>query len=318
MAVSLTLLQIANRVVDELGLPELQSVVGNNNSTARQILSLANRAGDELYQSQQWTALQNLFVLNVLAPTYSGNAVTIAGQTTAVLTTNAGIVANYFAITGIEIPTAARITAVNVDGVTVTMDEPSTFTGTSPVIITRDTFALPNDFKWYLNRTMWDRTNHWELIGPVSPQVDEWQRSGIVTVGPRKRWRQVGLPNTCWRIWPPPTAGTDYPSTLVFEYVSDYWVLGADGVTPQPSFTTDNDTPIVDANAIVLSIKWRLWQIKGFEYGDLQSESNDYVSRLAARDGGSPDLTLGRRQNVDDYLISPWNAPDGNFPGSGN
>lgn len=318
MAVTLTLLQIANRVVNELGLPELQSVVGNNNSTARQILSLANRSGDELYQSQQWTALQNLYVINIVEPTYQGNAVTVAGSTSVLLTTNAGIIANYFAITGVEIPTAARVTAVNVDGVTITMDEPSTYTGTSPVIVTRDTFALPNDFKWYLNRTMWDRTNHWELIGPVSPQVDEWERSGIVTVGPRKRWRQVGLPNTCWRIWPPPTASTDWPSTLVFEYMSDYWVLGADGVTPQPAFTTDADTPIVDSNAIVLSVKWRLWQIKGFEYGAMQAEANDYIARLSARDGGSPDLTLGRRQNIDDYLISPWNAPDGNWPGSGN
>lgn len=315
MTTTLTLLQICSRVVDELGLPPISSVVGSNNATTRQILSLANRAGDELYQSQQWTMLQNLTVINITTPTYIGNAVTVAGSVNAILTTNAGIIPNYFAITGIQIPTAARVIAVNVDGVTITMDEPSTYTGSSPVIVTRDTFNIAPDFKWYLNRTMWDRTNHWELIGPISPQVDEWQRSGIVTVGPRKRWRQVGLPNTCWRIWPPPTATTDYPATLVFEYVSDYWVLDNAG-TPKAMFTADDDTPVVDAQAIVLAVKWRLWQMKGFEYGALQQEANDYVNRLAARDGGSPDLTLGRRQNIDDYLISPWNAPDGNWPGS--
>ncbi len=315
MPAALTLLQIAQRVVGELGLPALSSVVGNLNATATQILALANRSGDEIYQSHQWTASQVLNVLNIETPTYIGNAVFVAGDTDFTVTTNAGIVANYFAVTGVEVPTAARITAVNGDGVTLTMDEPSAFDGSTPVVIARDTFDLPADFKWYLNRTMWDRTNHWELIGPISPQVDEWQRSGIVTQGPRKRWRQVGLPNTCWRIWPPPTATTDYPDTMVFEYNSAYWVLDSLGVR-KAYFTADTDTPAIDSNALVLAVKWRLWQIKGFEYGAMQAESNDYVSRLSARDGGSPDLTLGRQRNIDDYLLSPWNAPDGNWPAS--
>lgn len=317
MPAALTLLQIAQAVVDELGLPSLGSVINNANATARQVLALCNRAGQELHQAHQWTPLQNLCVINITTPTYIGNAVSVAGSTNITVTTTAGIVANYFAVTGVEIPTAARVTAVNVDGVTLTMDEPSAYTGTSAVVIARDTFALPDDFKWFLNRTMWDRTNHWELLGPMSPQADEWQRSGIVTVGPRKRWRQVGLPNTCWRIWPPPTATTDYPSTLVFEYVSDYWVNSTLGV-PQAQFTADTDTPIVDSQALILDVKWRLWQIKGQPgWGAYQAEALDYISRLAARDGGSPDLSMGRNIYPDDYLLTPWNAPDGNW-GGGN
>lgn len=312
MAATKTLLQIGQAVTNELGLPQLASIVGNPNATARQILALANRTGDELYQTHQWTALQNYTITNIETPTYIGNATTVSGSTTVVVTTTAGITANYFAITGIEIPTAARIITVT-DAVTLEMDEPAQFTGVSPVVIAQDTFDIPADFGWFLNRTMWDRTNHWELIGPVSPQVDEWERSGIVSVGPRKRWRQVGLPVTCWRIWPPPTASTDYPSTLVFEYVSDYWVKSTLGVL-QAQFSADTDTPVVDPQGIILGVKWRLWQAKGFDYGAYQTESNDYVSRLGARDGGSPDLSLGRRRARDDYLITPYNAPDGNWP----
>lgn len=311
----LTLAQIAGKVADELGLPTIASVVNNTNTTTRQVLALCNRSGDELYQNHQWTPLQNYSVINITTPTYSGNATSVAGSTSLVLTSNTGIIANYFAVTGIQIPTAARVTAVNVDGVTITMDEPSTYTGVSPVIITRDTFALPADFQWFLNRTMWDRTNHWELIGPMSPQADEYQRSGIVAQGPRRRWRQVGLPNTCWRIWPPPTATNDYPVTLVFEYVSNYWVLAADGVTPKASFTSDDDTSIVNSQAIVLSVKWRLWQAKGFEYGSMQAESNDYNARLASRDGGAPDLSMGR-PSTDDFLLDGRNIPDGSWPGN--
>lgn len=316
MPVALTLLEIANQVTGELGLPQLGSVVGNSNAIARQVLALANRSGDELYQAHQWTMLQNLKVINITTPITTTGDLTAGSGIISNIPDTTGIVANYYAATGIEIPTAARVIEV-IDINTVRMDEPAPITQVaSPIIFARDTFEIPEDFKWYLNRTMWDRTNHWELIGPVSPQVDEWQKSGIVTTGPRRRWRQIGLPNTCWRIWPPPTATTDYPATLVFEYVSDYWVLGMDGVTPQVRFTTDLDKPIVDSQAIVLAVKWRLWQIRGFEYGAMQQESNDYVSRLSARDGGSPDLTMGRLMTPGDYLLSPWQAPDGNWPSS--
>jgi len=313
VAVAKTLLEICNAVTGELGLEQLASVVGNTDPLARQLLALANRVGDDLYQTQQWTALQNYTITSIGTPTYIGDAVSVSGSFDLVLTTNAGITANLFAVTGEEIPTAARVTAVNGDGITITMDMPSQFTGTSSVVVVQDTFDIPADFGWFLNRTMWDRTNHWELIGPVSPQVDEWQRSGIVSVGPRKRWRQVGLPDRCWRIWPPPSATTDYPSELVFEYVSDYWVKAAGG-TLKGSFTVDTDTPVVDPQAVMLGIKWRLWQIKGMQYSAMQQEYLDYVSRTGARDGGSPDLVLGRRRLRDDYLITPYNIPDGGWP----
>ncbi len=312
MAVNKTLLEIANSVTGELGLPQLASVVGNTDLTARQILALANRVGDDLYQTQQWTALQNYTITSIGTPTYIGNATSVSGSTTLTISTTAGITANYFAVTGTEIPTAARVASVT-DGTHLVMDMPSQYTGVSSVVIVQDTFNIPADFGWFLNRTMWDRTNHWELIGPISPQVDEWQRSGIVSTGPRKRWRQVGIPDQCWRIWPPPSATTDYPSELVFEYVSDYWVKSAAGVL-KGSFTADDDHPIVDPQATILGVKWRLWQIKGFSYSAMQQEYLDYVSRTGARDGGSPDLTLGRRRLRDDYLITPYNVPDGNYP----
>lgn len=313
MAVTYSLLTIVNQVTAELGLPQLTSIVGNSDLTARQILALANRSGDNLYQEHQWTPLQNYSIISIGTPTYIGDAVTVAGSADMVLTTNAGIVANYYAVTGVEVPTSARVIAVNVDGITITMDEPSQYTGTSPVVVVKDTFNIPADFKWFLNRTMWDRTNHWELIGPISPEVDEWQRSGIVSQGPRIRWRQVGLPDQCWRLWPPPSATNSYPLDLVFEYVSDYWCQSSLGVA-QPYFQADTDKPIVDGQAIVLEVKWRLWQARGFSYAAFQQEALNYISRLAAKDGGSPDLYLGRRRGWDDFLISPWSVADGGWP----
>jgi len=48
----------------------------------------------------------------------------------------------------------------------------------------------------------------------------------------------------------------------------------------------------------------------------MQTEYLDYVAQLKARDGGAPTLTASRR--FEPYLLSPWQTPDGNWPGPGN
>ncbi len=309
-----TALEIAQAVVDELGLPGITFVTDNTNTTVRQIMSLMNRAGDELFQAYQWTQSQNLAVVNIETPVITTGD-TVAGSTTiSNIPDTSGIVASYFAVVGNGIITSARVVTV-VDATTVVIDEPATMTQVGvDLIFARDTYAVPTDFSWFLNRTMWDRTNQWELIGPISPQVDEWQRSGVVTTGPRRRWRQVGLGPTMWRLWPPPTASGSYPATLVFEYESKNWAVDVAGLRIN-KLTVDTDTPIIDAQAIILSAKWRLWQAKGFQWASMQAEYNDYVSRLAARDGGAADLTLSKPQYMS-YLLTPNNIPDGYWPGT--
>lgn len=311
-----TALQIAQAVVNELGLPAITFITNNANTTVRQVVSLMNRAGDELYQAHQWTQSQNLAVINIGEPVITTGDTTAGSDLITNIPSTAGIVADYFAITGDYLVTSTRVVEV-VDANTLRIDQPATatFIG-SDLVIARDTYARPDDFAWFLDRTMWDRTNRWELIGPVSPQVDEYNRSGVVTTGPRRRWRQVGLPETCWRLWPPPTAPGSYPATLVFEYVWNTWAKTAAGA-PIQNLSSDNDEPIIDAQAIILSTKWRLWQAKGFEYGAMQAEYLDYVNRLIARDGGAADLSLAKPYQSP-VLITPASVPDGFWPGPGN
>ncbi len=188
----------------------------------------------------------------------------------------------------------------------------ATATGTAQeMTFARDTYELPSDFDHYIPHTWWDRTNHWMLVGPQSPQFDQWQRSGIVTTGPRRRWRQIGRRPTVWRIWPPPTSQS-VPGALVFEFVSDGWVEHDDG-TFGKRFTADTDLSLLDDDALILGVKWRFWQIKGFEFGSMQAEYIDYVNRLKARDGGMADLSMTRRRFQ--YLITSANVQDGSFPG---
>jgi hypothetical protein len=314
VAASKTALQIAQAVVGELGLPRIVSIFINPGTTERQIAALMNAEGDELFQSAQWTASQTLAVINIANPIITTGDVVAGSAAIINIPSTAGLTANLFAVTGNGLITSARVLSVD-SPTSITMDEPATASGTGVALVfAKDTYAIPADFGWFLNRTMWDRTNQWELIGPISPQTDEWQRSGVVTTGPRRRWRQVGLPPNCWRLWPPPTASGSAPATLIFEYESNGWALSAAGVR-QTQFLTDADTTVIDPVAIIKGVKWRLWQAKGFQYGALQAEYNDYVARLSARDGGAPDLTMARRRSGDNYLLTPDSVPDGFWPG---
>lgn len=310
MSNDLTLLQIVQTACNELGLTAPTTVVGSTNLQILQLLALVNRDGIDLYQSRDWTCLQGEHIINVETPTTLVGTVT-EGSTTCTVTSTVGLSTAY-AVDGDGQPQAQRISAV-VNGTTLTLEMESTASavGTS-LIFARDTYTLPSDFDHYISHTWWDRTNHWMLIGPQSPQFDQWQRSGIVTTGPRLRWRQIGHRPTVWRIWPPPTSQS-VPDALVFEYVNDGWVAAADG-TYKKRFTADTDTTILDDDALILGCKWRMWQIKGFSYGAMQQEYIDYVTRLKSRDGGIPDLDMTRRKLP--YLITSANIQDGFFPGN--
>lgn len=310
MSNDLTLLQLVQTAARELGLTAPSVVASSTDLQTIQLLALMNRDGIDLYQSRDWTTLQGEHIVNIETPTTLVGTVTEGSQTCTV-TSTAGLSTAY-AVDGTGQPAAQRIEEV-VDGTTLTLEMESTASAVgTDLIFARDTYTIPSDFDHFIPHTWWDRTNHWMLMGPQSPQFDQWQRSGIVTTGPRLRWRQIGHRPTVFRLWPPPTSQS-VPDALVFEYVNDGWVAAADG-TFKKRFTADDDTSLLDDDALILGCKWRMWQIKGFSYGAMQQEYIDYVNRLKARDGGMPDLDMTRRKFP--YLITSANVQDGFFPGS--
>lgn len=316
----LTLLQIVQKTQAELGIPQASTVIGNTDPTTVQMLALANRCLDELRRCNPtgWTALQFEYDLVVPVPiNTTGDLVTPYTAVIGNIPSTAGVLANYFSISGNSIAQAARVELVNdINTVTMTMEATNTepIAG-APITFAQDTFPEPDGFDWFQNRTMWDRTNRWELIGPDSPQIDQWHRSGIVTTGPRRHFRQIGPFANNFRIWPPPTELTS-PLQLVFEYLSinAIMALGNRAGPYQQYFTNDTDQSLLDDQAIIMGIKWMFWEIKGFgSYVTLQNRWVDYVDRLIARDGAAPTLQLAKR--VSPVFISPANVQDGFFPG---
>jgi hypothetical protein len=313
---SLTLLQIVNAAQAELGLPQSATVVGNSDATTQQMLALANRALDELRRRNRWTAMQFEFNLVVTVPIITtGNIAVATPNVITGIPSTAGIAANFWAVAGNAIPAAARVQSVD-SATQVTMDMQagitSNLTGAS-LTFAQDTYALPAGMDFFNNRTMWDRTNRWELLGPDSPQMDQWHRSGIVATGPRRHFRIIGPFADQFRIWPAPNEITS-PLQLVFEYLSNAAVAvhGSSTAFAQ-RFANDDDTPVLDDQAVTLGIEWMFWQRKGFGYAEMKNDWIDYVDRLAARDGAAATLSLVKRQHP--IFISPANVQDGFFPG---
>ncbi len=314
MGTPLTLLEMVQAACQELGLNAPERVVGSTDLQIIQLLALMNRDGNELYRSHDWTALSGEHIVNLETPINVTGDVAEGSTLITNVSSTAGITANAYSVSGNGMPTAQRVTEI-VDStpaagiIRVEMESVATEVGAA-LIFARDTYTIPSDFDRYISHTWWDRTNHWMLIGPQSPQFDQWQRSGIVTTGPRIRWRQIGVRPTVFRLWPPPTSAS-VPDALVFEYINDGWVLHVDG-TYGNKFTADTDVPLLNDQMFILGAKWRFWQIKGFAYAAMQQESLDFVNREKARDGGMPDLSMTRRKFP--YLISSANVQDGNFP----
>lgn len=116
---------------------------------------------------------------------------------------------------------------------------------TFTLVASQDTYALPPDYATSVLDTQWDRTNHWPLIGPITPQEWQYRKSGISTVTPRRRYRFNGWDGFYQFFIHPEPDSSDAGATMAFEYMStDWlrprtpWVSGGTGVPAASSVDT--------------------------------------------------------------------------------
>lgn len=301
-----TWLQIVQAVTTEMGLGTSPgTVAAAQDDQTRQIGALVNRCGDMLLRQREWIALQAEWTIAVAPPVILAGTLTAGSAVVTGLSSTAGLVAGRFAVSGQYVTQAARVQSV--DGpAQITMTEPATAAGAVPLTFAQDVYEAPADMLASINRTHWDRSRRWELVGPMSPQEDQWVRSGIVATGPRRRYRFVGRGDASFRIWPPPTA-LDAPAALAFEYISAHWAQTAGGV-PKARLDADTDTCVFPDDIMVMGAKWLWLQSKGMEYAAMRDDWLRAVEHADATDGGSPTLDLaGSNWPI---LIGPGNVPD--------
>jgi hypothetical protein len=299
-----TMIQLIQQCTNELGIPTPSTVAGNASQETVQLLALMNAAGYELLRRADWRELTRQHTFYTEATTATGNWVNGVAAITGLAST-AGLDTTY-QVQGVGIPNATYVTSVGPTSVALNYQVTETQVG-GQVIFQKVKYSLPIDYYSTVNRTHWDKSKRWEMLGPESPQQWEWLLSGYISTGPRIRWRLLGQ---YFQIWPGMNAG----ELLGFEYRSKGWAYGANGLV-QNSMTADNDTCIYPDRVMVLMTKLKYFEAKGFDTTALYRDFLMELEAAVAQDTAAANLSFAPRPGT--VLIGYDNIPDSGY-GTGN
>ena len=295
---SYNLLQMVQQVTAELNLAVPTYVIGNPSQDVQQILALMNRAGYDLVKEYDWQALELEYRFYTTAITTTCNTVNGTEILTAIPDTTG--LDNTYSIVGTSIPQDTYVDQVlSSTSVTTTQQASATSVG-GTVTFSKTKYPLPPDYETITDNTHWDKTKHWQMLGPVDAQQWQWLKSGYISTGPRVRWRILGGE---FQIWPP----YNTQEYLGFEYRSKGFVRNVAGDVLN-SFSADTDTTVLDDTIMVLATKLKYFQIKSFDTTSLQSDYMRYLNIAKANDKGSATLSFAPQPSA--VLIGWANIPD--------
>jgi len=302
---AMTLLQLVQQASGEMGLAVPQQVAGNTAADVIQLNYLINAVGNELAREYPWEAL------NVEYDWYSqytqSDGAIIEGSSTITGVDSAAVDflnangASNFQVQGLGVIQSTQV--VSAIGNTVTINSAATGDGDGQYTFGQVMYTLPSGFDRITDRTQYDKSKRWEMLGPETPQQWQWLKSSYISTGPRIRWRIMGQK---FQIWPL-TSTNEY---LSFEYISTNWATSATGAT-QSSLIQDTDTNIFPDRLMVLGLKKKYFEIKGFDTSSFQRDYDMQLNIAKANDAGSATLSLAPR--VANVLIGWENIPDANY-----
>jgi len=300
------LLQLVTQVTNEIGVGAPTYVVTNPSADVIQILALMNACGYELLRKADWTQLTKPYTFFTQYVTTTGSYSTGSLQVTNIPSTAA--LSTKFMLGSSPFPNGTFIASVD-SPTQVTLNNYPTVNGTNQTIYFQQVqYPYPSDYDAIVPRTQWDKSKHWEMLGPESAQQWEWLLSGYISTGPRIRWRLFG---SYFQIWP----GFSNNEFLGFEYRSAGWALSATGVN-QNSFLADTDTCIYPDRLMVNMCKYKYFSAKGF---DTTTMFRDYQTELEtdiAQNTSGANLSFAPRPGS--ILIGYDNIPDSGYGPSGS
>jgi hypothetical protein len=256
-----------------------------------------NRAGYDLVKEHNWQALELEYRFYTTAITTTCD--TINNTYDLLNVGNVTGLDNTYSIVGTAIPQDTYVEEVTGSTVRTSQLASATSIG-GTVTFSKTKYPLPPDYETVTDNTHWDKTKHWQMLGPVDAQQWQWLKSGYISTGPRVRWRILGNE---FQIWPPYNT-LEY---LGFEYRSKGWARSATNQVKN-SFTQDTDTTVLDDAIIVLLTKLKYFQIKSFDTTALQQDYTRYLNVAKANDKGSATLSFAPSPSA--VLIGWANIPD--------
>jgi hypothetical protein len=302
---SYTLLQLVDQMSAELGLTQPAAVIGSSNNQTVQILALAQRLGKDLVRDYEWQRLVQAYIWQTqVAVSTTGNITAGSKVITNIPTTAALQVGNVITGTG-QAPYAEILTIDS--GTQVTLNTPvATSTSSVSMTFAKQDYDLPDGYDRMISDTNWDRTDHWRNLGPKSSQDWQFLQGGIISIGPRERYR---IYNNKFRIFQALTTVYNF----AFEYVSNYWVCatGSDQGS-KSAYTADTDTSIFPDDLMLAGLKFYFLKAKKLDYAIELGEFMRALSYCKAQDQPVSAMSLapvGMNQ-----LVGPWSVQDGNWP----
>jgi hypothetical protein len=192
-------------------------------------------------------------------------------------------------------------------GTQVTLNTPvATSTAAVSMTFAKQDYAMPTDFDRMISDTNWDRTNHWRNLGTKTSQEWQWLQGGIISVGPRERYR---IYNNRLRIFQALTS----IYTFAFEYVSNYWVMSAAATAgDKGAYTLDTDTAVFPDDLMLAGLKFYFLKAKKLDYAIELGEFTRALSYTKAQDVPVPAQSLAPIGM--NPLVGPWSVQDGNWP----
>ena len=217
--------------------------------------------------------------------------------------------------TGLEVGNVVTGTGQAPYAEILTIDSPTQVTLNTPVATStaavsmtfaKQDYAMPTDFDRMISDTNWDRTNHWRNLGTKTSQEWQWLQGGIISVGPRERYR---IYNNRLRIFQALTS----IYTFAFEYVSNYWVMSS-GATQgdKGAYTVDTDTAVFPDDLMLAGLKFYFLKAKKLDYAIELGEFTRALSYTKAQDVPVPAQSLAPIGM--NPLVGPWSVQDGNWP----
>jgi hypothetical protein len=294
------MLQLVQQVTAELNLSVPTYVAGNQSQDVQQILALMNGAGYDLVKEYDWQALQVQYRFYTQAINTTGTSVNGSYILTVDINTDLSNVTSQWQVTGTNINQDTYVVSANNTTKEIVLSQMASGTGTGSVVLAQTAYDLPLDFETITDRTQWDKTKHWEALGPESAQQWQWLKSGYISTGPRIRWRIL---DNQFQIWPPMNTN-EY---LGWEYRSKGWARSSTGEVKN-SFTQDSDTTVFDDRLMVLYTKLKYFQVKSFDTTALNQDYMRYLSVIKANDKGAPNLSFAPYPSK--VLIGYANIPD--------
>lgn len=297
-----TLLQDIQDICLELGLPVPNAVASSTDETVKQLQALFNRVGDTLTTENNWQALAKEFRFTTKYVQRVGTVV--EGQYTIQLADVSDIDSN-FQVIGNGVMQDTYVVSVDSGTNVVTVNLPITASYVDATYnFGQANFPMPSDYQRTVNKTMYNKSNRWSVIGPKTAQEWQWLKASYITTGPRMRYRIMGDE---FVIWP-----ASYANNIVlgFEYQSNGWVEAQDG-TPKNKATVDTDTFILPDRLLVLGTKLKYFEIKGFDTTTLYADYQRELSKFKAQDAGADTLSMAPR--YPNILLTQNNLPDTGF-----